>query len=744
VPGGRDWRDDRSPIPSFNPGGTKLAWTLQRLPSTRGRGRLFRINGRAVGLDVYALTEAEARRVIGRHRGELETVAWGDWRKRLAALVQTLEKVESKRLILLLELNTRRGARLGSLALLKDRLYGLRLGGEAIRPAHLAALAKLDRLQWLDLGRCRQCGAGVQHLASLRRLRTLWLSRSTVTDADLPHLARLTSLRELNLSGTRITDAGLRHLRDLSGLRKLVLAGTRITSAGLKHLAGLTRLRQLDLSRTKIDRKGLARLAGMTGLRVLKIRHVALGMDGLRHLARLRQLRDLDLTATKISGVDLAALQGLPRLVRLSVAQNDIGDEGLWRLHRLRRLTALNLSHTKITDAGMIALHWLSRLEQLDLSYNKVTNLGIVVLGGLIRLQQLSLASTEVVGDMLYYLAALTGLRGLDLGNTHIRIADLAKLEPFADLTWLGLSHTMLGSVDDDVLKHLLNHSRLRRIDFWHSGAGDVEAFHGARPRCELRYGGPNDDRDSQMMAGQWPPAPGLARFPGTTLKGAIADYLGCPGGPLQRSHGDRVCDYHKWGGSGMSARIVARGSFLRPGRTEVFLKGYEQGHVHMYGYVFGVVLRWDGYGYRQVSRFSIRAMDDARILAKLRGKDGRDRLFICSTKTGQGHTSGSCHDFDAARPDADPSASFFIQDWPDWIGDNLSVCLADRAWVRAPNRDGIAELLVRVRGHDLRVASPKKQRRTIKVNHKTRYVKLIFDGRQLKLVGRPPCGTGE
>jgi Leucine-rich repeat (LRR) protein len=54
---------------------------------------------------------------------------------------------------------------------------------------------------------------GLPHLAKLKKLQWLDLSLTLITDSGVPLLGKLKNLQRLNLWGTRITDAGVRKLQ---------------------------------------------------------------------------------------------------------------------------------------------------------------------------------------------------------------------------------------------------------------------------------------------------------------------------------------------------------------------------------------------------------------------------------------------------------------------------------------------------------------------------------------------------
>ena len=88
----------------------------------------------------------------------------------------------------------------------------------------------------------------------------VWLNQTAVVDADLRHVARLPRLETLDLGDTRITDAGLVHLRGLTRLEELSLDHTQITDAGLANLKGLRNLRILWLEESRVTHDGIASL----------------------------------------------------------------------------------------------------------------------------------------------------------------------------------------------------------------------------------------------------------------------------------------------------------------------------------------------------------------------------------------------------------------------------------------------------------------------------------------------------
>jgi hypothetical protein len=97
-------------------------------------------------------------------------------------------------------------------------------------------VARLGRLETLNLHGSSVTSAGLEHLRALTRLEHLRLDRTKVTDEGLAHLSGLASLEDLNLNFTVVGDPGLVHLRALKHLSALGLEKTKVTSAGMRAL----------------------------------------------------------------------------------------------------------------------------------------------------------------------------------------------------------------------------------------------------------------------------------------------------------------------------------------------------------------------------------------------------------------------------------------------------------------------------------------------------------------------------
>ena len=158
------------------------------------------------------------------------------------------------------------------------RLKKLSLPGN-IQPHQFEYLAKLDKLQELNLADCknvtdealetlatlanlkhlrfescnRPTKQGLLWLVSLTKLETFAYTHSAITDKELKSVSLLASLSKLDLSENRqITDIGLTCLSSLSNLKELDVLGCReISFKGLECLFSCTKIAKLNFQYLK-------------------------------------------------------------------------------------------------------------------------------------------------------------------------------------------------------------------------------------------------------------------------------------------------------------------------------------------------------------------------------------------------------------------------------------------------------------------------------------------------------------
>jgi hypothetical protein len=124
----------------------------------------------------------------------------------------------------------------------------------------LESIAKLSRLERLELYGGRFSGAGLDRLANLPRLRRLTIGNMALTDEAARSIGRLTGLEQLSLENTRLASRHAQHLKNLRHLISLDLSGTLVGDEGLAALYELKELKSVDLDGTMATPKGIEKL----------------------------------------------------------------------------------------------------------------------------------------------------------------------------------------------------------------------------------------------------------------------------------------------------------------------------------------------------------------------------------------------------------------------------------------------------------------------------------------------------
>ncbi len=206
----------------------------------------------------------------------------------------------------------------------------------------------------------------IKQLKNLPGITQLNLWRcDELSPSAMADVAKLGKLQEINLGATNIGDDGLAALGDLSQLERLVLANAPLTDAGLATIAKHGGLLDLDLGSTAITDAGLKQLAALKNLKHLSLAGTAVTDDGIKQLAALKQLESLDLSETRITGEGLAALKELPKLRKLDLSLTLVGDEALATVSAMPAIEQLELWGTPITDADLEHLHDAKQLKQV-------------------------------------------------------------------------------------------------------------------------------------------------------------------------------------------------------------------------------------------------------------------------------------------------------------------------------------------------------------------------------------------
>jgi Leucine-rich repeat (LRR) protein len=199
--------------------------------------------------------------------------------------------------------------------------------------------------------------------AELDRVRSgeqtaLTAPNATVTDADLAKLARLTKLERLQLDNVKITDAGLAHLGGLTKLKALHVVDQEpghcaIGDAGIKALAAMSELEELLLPSPNATDAAADVLAKLEKLRFLNLGKTQLTAAGVAKLVSLSKLELLRLGGAHIDDASLEHIGKMTTLKHLLLHDAPITDGGLPQLLTLDKLELLQIDRTQVSEKGL-------------------------------------------------------------------------------------------------------------------------------------------------------------------------------------------------------------------------------------------------------------------------------------------------------------------------------------------------------------------------------------------------------
>ena len=248
-------------------------------------------------------------------------------------------------------------------------------------------------------------------------VRALSFRQGWVTDSDMDLIAKLDKLERLDLSNTRVTDLGLLKLKDLKNVRELNLFYAElVTDEGLATMRNWTKIERINARGTKVTDNTLALLAGKTTITALDIGYAEVTDSGLQQLSTLPNLRELAFGGNKLTEVGLQVLRTMPQLRTLDLSGRQRTDSGLWSLGT--------------TDLGLDPIATVAELRQLNLSGLGVTSRGLGKLKPLAKLERLDLHACKRIGDeAVPHLAALPALKWVDVRDTAFTAAGVESLK---------------------------------------------------------------------------------------------------------------------------------------------------------------------------------------------------------------------------------------------------------------------------------------------------------------------------
>jgi len=296
------------------------------------------------------------------------------------------------------------------------------------------ALSASDSQGWISAlgGKVKQDGAG--NVVSVD-LRGSW-----VNDAELIELAKMSRLEKLDLSHTRISDEGMLYLRTAPGITDLNLYyAEQITDHGMSAIKDWKHLKRLNLRGTRISDGTLEIVSRLTQLEALDAANTPITDNGLDSLMTLINLKELSLGRRPESDNEIAVLRLLPTLTYLNLS----GPRGAERPDSAyRRAGESGPMRTDLVNA----IAELKNLRVLRLGYSNVTADGLRTLSALEQVERLGLEGCTRIGDeAVSELAGWKNLKYVDLQETKVTgkgVDALRKAKP--GITILGGTATVL------------------------------------------------------------------------------------------------------------------------------------------------------------------------------------------------------------------------------------------------------------------------------------------------------------
>ncbi|HUJ21296.1 MAG TPA: hypothetical protein VLX58_07230 [Bryobacteraceae bacterium] len=250
-------------------------------------------------------------------------------------------------------------------------IIAVHLRGTWVTDTELLDLARLPKLERLDLSHTRITDEGLLRLKPARQIQDLNLFYAEqITDQGMSAIKEWRGLKRLNLRGTRISDGTLVIAGGLDQLESLDIAYTEFTDNGLDGLVPLTRLKELSLGTSKLGRSALEVLRLLPTLEYLDLGGPHPGPGGYRKTAgaplvdevpravsELKQLRVLKLSYSQIRADGLRILAALDQVNKLSLTGCPrVDDEALAELAKWKSLRYLDVQETSVTPNGVEAL----------------------------------------------------------------------------------------------------------------------------------------------------------------------------------------------------------------------------------------------------------------------------------------------------------------------------------------------------------------------------------------------------
>lgn len=288
-----------------------------------------------------------------------------------------------------------------------DHLTSLDLAGShALTDDGLGVLARLSRLEQLDVSGTAIGDPGLEVLRELRALKTISLDGTRITDAGAARLAHCEVLEHVSLRWTRTGDGAI---RALAGKRKL----RRLATGSLVSDAGVAMLHELPVFRTwQGGEPRMALLSPDCSPNQLWLRGT-FGDRGLRHLRGLGGLFGLNIDDARLT-ITAAALEPLVDVPHLGWLAVDAKDDWMPVIARMPALRFLSAQDTAAGDDGFVELSASRSIEYIwGRRCHNLRRRGFTALASMPALRGLSVSCRNVDDAGLAALPAFPALREL-------------------------------------------------------------------------------------------------------------------------------------------------------------------------------------------------------------------------------------------------------------------------------------------------------------------------------------------
>jgi hypothetical protein len=279
-----------------------------------------------------------------------------------------------------------------------DHITALELNGsKQVSDAGVRFLARMPRLQYLDLTGTGISDRGMEILAQLKELKTIRLSWTQITDTGAAHLESCDGLERLDLTATHTGDGTLKTLVGKRHLRHL-MTGVKVTDTGLKWLhqfpvfktwqGGEHKMALLDYEagpnylglRGKFTDRGIADLAGLDGLFALNVDDSKLAIT-TACLASIVNLPNLGWLAFDAKDDAMPYIAAMPKLRFLMCQDTTAGDDGFVALSASKSIEYIwGRRCYNLRARGFRALAQMARLRALAVSCKNVDERGLSAL----------------------------------------------------------------------------------------------------------------------------------------------------------------------------------------------------------------------------------------------------------------------------------------------------------------------------------------------------------------------------